>query len=99
MNNNENHNSRQANCIKREKEAMEKFFLEILMHKVQERKVLHLLQVKINCCFLLEFPFQYYSVTFSAVVPPNSAGLPSLPNCGGREDNGAQIVGGIDAEV
>ena len=36
---------------------------------------------------------------FSAVVPPNSAGLPSLPNCGGREDNGAQIVGGIDAEV
>merc|ERR1712156_256420 len=32
------------------------------------------------------------------VVPPNRAGLPSLPNCGGREDNGAQIVGGIDAE-
>merc|ERR1712109_56573 len=32
------------------------------------------------------------------VMPPNRAGLPSLPNCGGREDNGAQIVGGIDAE-
>merc|ERR1712012_752685 len=32
------------------------------------------------------------------VVPTKRAGLPSLPNCGGREDNGAQIVGGIDAE-
>merc|ERR1712013_636531 len=42
------------------------------------------------CCPLKSSP--------SAPGPPNSAGLPSLPYCGGREDNGAQIVGGIDAE-
>ena len=39
VNDNENHNSRQGNCIKWEKDALEKFFHEILMHKVQERKV------------------------------------------------------------